>query len=213
VSYRARFALLAVGAVFLLFVLDTAYEGFRTLQRLDVVEAERDQWQRPSEILHALSLTPGNVVVDLGSGSGYFALKLSSTVGPTGRVLAVDIRKLSLTFLWFRTLMKHRRNVDLILGEPDDPHLPPSSANAGLILNTYHEIANPGPVLDQVFQSLVSGGRLVVVDPMQSEHKELPPAVVEDELRRRGFDIVSREDGFIDQPAGRPWWLIIARKP
>jgi len=67
--------------------------------------------------------------------------------------------------------------------------------------------------LDQVFQSLVSGGRLVVVDPVHTEHGEVSPSSVETELRSRGFEIVRREDRFLTQPARGPWWLIIARKP
>jgi ubiquinone/menaquinone biosynthesis C-methylase UbiE len=212
-SYRIKLAVFALGAVIFLFVLDTAYEGIKTLRRLDVVEAERDHWQRPSDILGALNVRPGDTVVDFGSGSGYFALKLSSAVGPSGKVVAVDIRRLSLTFLWVRTLVKHQRNIDVTLVEPDNSNLPSHTANAVLLLNTYHELEKPTPVLDQIFQCLVSGGRLVVVDPLHTEHGELPPTPVEEELRRRGFAIVSRDDQFIDQPAGKPWWLIVARRP
>jgi hypothetical protein len=63
------------------------FQGIRTLQRLRIVEAERDQWQRPADIVRALNLKPGDVVVDFGSGAGYFALKLSDTVGSSGRYL------------------------------------------------------------------------------------------------------------------------------
>jgi ubiquinone/menaquinone biosynthesis C-methylase UbiE len=213
VSYRARFVLLAVGAVFLLFVLDTAYEGSKTLKNLDVIEAERDQWQRPSDILRALNLSHGNVVVDLGCGSGYFALKLASAVAPTGRVLAVDIRRLSLTFLWVRTLIKHQRNIETTLVKPYDPRLPPGAANAVLILNTYHELTDRPHILAQVFQSLVPNGRLVVVDPLQTEHGELASGTVEDELRRAGFNVASRDDQFINQPPHGTWWVIVAQRP
>src|SRR5439155_20372085 len=52
----------------------------------------RDRWQRPSEVTAALNLRDGNVVADVGSGSGYFSLKLSHAVGPAGQVLAIDTR-------------------------------------------------------------------------------------------------------------------------
>jgi predicted methyltransferase len=190
-----------------------AYQGVRTLQQLTAVEAERDQWQRPSDIIRALNLKQGNTVVDLGCGSGYFALKLSSVVGPGGTVYAVDIRQLPLRFLWVRTLIRRQHNVRTVLGEPDNPHLPYSTTNAVLIANTYHELDNPGAILDQVFQSLVSGGRLVIIDPIQTEHGELSHSSVETELRNRGFEVVSREDRFLTQPGRGTWLLIIARKP
>ena len=138
---------------------------------------------------------------------------MATAVGPTGRVLAVDIRRLSLTFLWVRTLIKHQRNVDTMLVKPDDPRLPAGTANAVVILNTYHELTDRPQILEQIFRSLVPGGRLVVVDPLQTEHGELLTAVVEDELRRGGFDVVSRDDRFIDQPPHGTWWVIVARRP
>src|SRR5579884_3667071 len=128
----ARFLrpVLVLLAMFLVFGFAiVAYQGVRTLQQLTSVEAERDQWQHPAEILNALELRPGNTVADLGSGSGYFALKLSPAVGPEGTVLAIDIRRLSLSFLWVRTLLKGRHNVRTILGEPENPHLPAGAVN------------------------------------------------------------------------------------
>ena len=212
-SYRLKLAAFALSAVLLLLVLGTALEGLNTLRRLEIVEAERDRWQRPGDVIRALNLGPGSIVVDLGCGSGYFALKLSSAVDSGGTVYAVDIRRLPLLFLWVRTLMRHQRNVRTVLGQPDNSRLTTGAANAVLMANTYHELTNPGAILNQIFQSLVSGGRLVIVDPMHTDHGELSPALVERELRRRGFDIVSRDDQFTDQPVGGPWWLIIALRP
>jgi len=57
-------------------------QGVRALIQLNVVERERDQWQRSSDILQSLNVGLGNVVADLGCGSGYFTLKLSSIVDP-----------------------------------------------------------------------------------------------------------------------------------
>jgi ubiquinone/menaquinone biosynthesis C-methylase UbiE len=213
VSYRVKLALFVLSAVLVVFVLDTAYEGLKTLRRLDVVESQRDQWQRPSDIIQALNLKQGSTAVDLGCGSGYFALKLSSVVGSGGTVYAVDVRRLPLIFLWFRALIRHQCNLRTMLGGSDNSHLPSGAADAVLIANTYHELANPVAMLYQVFQSLVSGGRLVIVDPRQTEHGELSPILVEHDLRHSGFEVVSRVDQFIHQPAKGPWWLIIARRP
>lgn len=90
-SLRPALVLLAVFLVLGFAMI--AYQGVRTLQQLTAVEAERDQWQRPSDIIYALDPRTGNTVVDLGCGSGYFALKLSSVVGPEGTVLAEEIRR------------------------------------------------------------------------------------------------------------------------
>ena len=68
VTCRVKLALFLLCAIAVLFLVDTAYQGLNTLSRLNIVEAERDQWQRPSDVIQALGLTPGDVVVDLGCG-------------------------------------------------------------------------------------------------------------------------------------------------
>src|SRR6202030_473989 len=160
-SSRVKLVFFLVSGIIILFIFDTAYQGLNTLSRLNVVEAERDQWQRPTDVIHALNLSPGNVVVDLGCGSGYFTLKLSAPVGKNGSVLAEDIRRLPLVFLWPRTFHRSLHNVAIVHGEPDNPHLPVRGVNAVLIANTYHEFANSQAILGHVVRSLVSGGRLV----------------------------------------------------
>ena len=213
-----RLALFLVCAILILLGLNTLYAFANTLNRLDTVESERDQWQRPLDVLRALDLRPGNTVVDLGSGAGYFALKLSSVVGKQGQVLAVDLRRLSLFFLWTRALLRGQHNVQVIVGEEDAPRLPTGTVDAVLICNTYHEFSNPGQILNRVFQSLRPGGRLVVVDrasrTAESPHThEVPLPVVAGQLRSEGFEIVSQDDSFIDRPGDDLWWLVTARKP
>ena len=70
-TYRVRIVLICI--VLVTGLLSTVHQGIQTLDRLNVVERERDQWQRPSEVIQALNLTEGSAVVDLGSGAGYFA--------------------------------------------------------------------------------------------------------------------------------------------
>jgi ubiquinone/menaquinone biosynthesis C-methylase UbiE len=204
-------------------LLNTGYSALNTLSRLDQVEAVRDQWQRPAEVVQALEIKPADVVADVGCGSGYFALKLSPAAGKDGRVLAEDIRRLPLSFLWFRAILKHDANISVIHGEPTDPHLPSQQVNEILIANTYHELADSQAILRDVRQALVSGGRLVVLDrsprashdgaPALAEH-EIPAEQVENDLRRAQFQILGVENEFIQRdPDDESWWLIVARKP
>lgn len=213
-----RVALFLGCAVLILLGLGTLYSFTNTLRRLDLIESERDQWQRPSDVLRALDLREGNTVADLGSGSGYFTLKLAPAVGKRGQVLAVDLRKLSLFFLWSRALLRGQRGVYVILGDEDDPRLPAGSVDAVLICNTYHEFSQPEVILKRVNQALRTGGRLVVVDraPQPSETHEVALSVVESALRQTGFEIVSHDDRFIGRQVNPQvddlWWLVIARK-
>jgi predicted methyltransferase len=221
-NYRFKLLAFLLCALTLLLVLNTAYSALNTISRLDAVEAERDQWQHPAEVLQALEIKAGDVVVDLGCGSGYFALKLSAPAGKTGRVLAEDIRRLPLAFLWFRAILKNKRNIAVVHGAAADPHLP-QRVNEVLIANTYHELNDSQPILAQVRQSLVPGGRLVVVDRAPNPADtgtnrlaghEISAEQVERELRQAAFQIETRQNDFIGKdPGNESWWLIVARKP
>jgi predicted methyltransferase len=224
-TYRVRVALFLIGSVLLLLLLSYLYQGVQTLSALDQIERDRDQWQRPSDVIQALNLHKGSVVVDFGSGVGYFTLKLCSVVGKKGGVVAEDIRGQSLAFLRIKALLRGQHNLKTMRGETDDPRLPSAFADAVLIANTFHELAAPKPILGHLADSLKPGGHLVIVDrgprsaavesrETQAEHHELRPDLVETEVRSAGFEIISREDRFIDRPAdGQVWWLIVSRKP
>ena len=201
---------------------NVGYSALATFSRLNVVEAERDQWQRPSDVIQALNAKPGETIADIGCGSGYFSLRLAPVVGDTGRIIAGDIRKLPLAFLWFRAKSRHDWNISLVRGGLTDPHLP-RRVNSVLISNTYHEFIDPHAILAHVYESLIHNGRVVVLDraprptsngASQSTEHEISSDQVERELRDAHFEIVSRQDRFIDSdPGHESWWLIVARKP
>lgn len=203
-SYRFKLVVFLLSAAALLALLYVSFSALNTLSQLDAIEADRDGWQRPLDVLKALDPTPGNTIVDLGCGSGYFTLKLSAPVDKSGHVIAEDIRLLSLAFLWARTILRQEHNITIIHGEPDDPHLPVNRVNALLISNTYHELRDPQAILVHVSRALVSHGRLVVIDrepkvtsvgsTANTEH-EISAERVEMDLRQAGFEILRRRGG------------------
>jgi ubiquinone/menaquinone biosynthesis C-methylase UbiE len=215
-GHRGKLVLFLVSAIVIFTTMYVLYSAIATLQQLEVVESERDQWQRPADVLQALNLRPGNVVVDLGSGAGYFALKLSPIVGPEGQVLAVDIRRVSLSFLWIRTLLSRKRNIRVAVSEEDNPGLPAGAVDAVLIANTFHELRVPKVMLDHVVRALRTGGRLVIVDRSPHDNvshaHEVDRLLVDAELQEAGLEILNSQDRFIDRTGDR-WWLTVARKP
>ncbi len=222
-SYRIKLLVFFLSALAVLFLMDTGYSALNTLSRLDVVEAQRDQWQRPAAIIDALALKPGEEAVDLGCGAGYFTLKLSPRLDSGGRVIAEDIRRLALAFLWVRTLVKGEQNVQIIHGLVSDPRLPVARVNAVLIVNAYHEFADAELILAHVNSALIPGGRLVIVDREPNKANigvtkpgghEIAATQVANDLRRVNFEILAVEDPFIENDPNREtWWMIVARKP
>jgi SAM-dependent methyltransferase len=214
VNRGLKITLWLVAGLLILILLNVVGQGMNTLDRLTFVEKERDSWQRAPAIIAQLDLRAGSRVVDLGCGAGYFALKLSAAVGITGTVQAVDILRLPLAFLWIRAARQGAPNLHVVLGDSDDPHVS-GPVDAVLVANTYHELVRPAIVLEHLHRALVPGGRLVIADrgPQSANTRHaIDPAFVEAELRRNGFEILSRDDHFLDQPDEGPWWLIVAAK-
>ena len=86
-------------------------------------DPKRDAWQKPHEVIHALALKPDAVIADIGSGTGYFAMRFANMV-PKGRVYGVDIEPDMVKYLAERAKREKRENVVAVAGAPDDPCLP-----------------------------------------------------------------------------------------
>jgi ubiquinone/menaquinone biosynthesis C-methylase UbiE len=193
------------------------YSAINTIAELDVIERDRDRWQRPEEILSALDVRPGSTVVDLGSGAGYFSLKLARIVGDNGRVQAIDLRKLSLFFLKARALPRGYRNIQVIKGSAKTLPVESNDADAVLICNTYHELVDRNAILKDVYRTLRQGGRLVIVDrdltPRSADGHGIAFAQASMDLEEAGFRIMSTNSSLLTSPDGDIWWLIAATKP
>ena len=59
----------------------------------------RDKWQKADELIRNLNIKPGSKVADVGCHEGYITIKLSGTVGKTGKVFAVDVEQTKLNKL------------------------------------------------------------------------------------------------------------------
>ena len=124
----------------------------------------RDEWQQPERVIAALGIRSGDRVADLGSGSGYFTLRLASAVGPDGRVYAVDVDEDMNEYLRQRVAQAGLANVDMILGRFDDPLLPDGGIDLVLIVDTYHHLEDRPAYFRNLRRDLEPGGRVAVID-------------------------------------------------
>src|SRR5574341_916909 len=90
-------------------------------------DPKRDTYQKPHEVLTALNLKPGEIIADIGAGSGYFTFRLAHFVGDQGRVYAVDISPDMIRHINRRIREARSTNIVSILADPDDPLLPDQS--------------------------------------------------------------------------------------
>jgi SAM-dependent methyltransferase len=145
----------------------------------------RARWQRPTRLIRALSLRPGQTVAEIGAGSGYLARRLARAVGPRGRVYAVDAEPRMLPVLIERLRRARIGNVTPVLGRDADPLLPSRSCDLVLVVNTYHHFPGGPRYLRRLRRLLRPGGRLVNVDFHRRETPVGPP--LERRVAREAF--------------------------
>jgi len=124
----------------------------------------RDEEQRPDEIIRTMGLRNGDVVADLGAGTGYFTRRLAKAVSPSGRVYAVDIQPEMLSLLKNNVEKAGIRNVVTVLGETDDPKLPKKSLDWVLLVDVYHELQQPKATLAKIREALKPTGKVALVE-------------------------------------------------
>src|SRR5438132_10730719 len=125
---------------------------------------EREQEEEPTKLLDALKLKPGDVVGDVGAGSGYLSFPLAKRVGPKGKVLAVDIQPQMLRLIRKRMEADKVTNVEPVESTITDPKLPENTVDLILMVDVYHEFSHPWEMTQALVRSLKPGGRLVFVE-------------------------------------------------
>ena len=150
-------------------------------------EPQRDEWQRPEEVIELLECRLGMAAVDLGAGTGYFLRYLSEAVGREGRVLALDISPSSIEWMSSRIEREGLQNVRPVLVAPDDPALSPGSVDRILVANTWHHISERVDYAQRLLAALRPGGLLLIVD-FTTDSPEGPPPNM-----RLTYDTVTRE--------------------
>lgn len=125
---------------------------------------EREVEEQPTKLMEALKLKPGDVVADIGAGSGFFTFRIAERVGARGKVLAVDIQPEMLDLIRERMKQRGLKNVEPVLGTITDPKLPPDSVDLILLVDVYHEFSHPWEMTRAMVRGLKKGGRLVFVE-------------------------------------------------
>jgi precorrin-6B methylase 2 len=125
---------------------------------------EREKEEEPAKLMEALKLKPGDVVADVGAGSGYFTFRIAEQVGDKGKVLAVDIQEEMLDLIRQRMKAKKVTNVEPVMGTVTDPKLPEGAVDLILMVDVYHEFSHPYEMTAAMVKALKPGGRLVFVE-------------------------------------------------
>jgi SAM-dependent methyltransferase len=185
------------------------HEGANWLER-----PERATEENSEKLVEELNLKPGEVVADIGAGSGYYSRRLARKVAPGGRILAVDIQPEMLVLLTNRAVAEGLTNIVPVLGTVTDPKLPAGSVDLALLVDVYHEFDFPYEMIQALCRSLKPGGRVVFVEfraedpkvPIKPVHK-MSEAQVKKEMAVQPLEWVETNEVL-------PWQhIIVFRKP
>lgn len=170
-----------------------SYAGAPWLERDD-----REQEEAPTKLIAKLQLHPGQNVADIGCGSGYYSRRLAPLVAPTGKVYGVDIQPEMLRMLEEAARKDNVANIVPVQSTPDDPKLAPGSIDWILLVDVYHELQNPEPMLRKMRDALSPEGRVALVEfrlegstaaHIRSEHRMSVEQVLK-EWEPAGFELV-----------------------
>ena len=168
---------------------------------------DRNKKLQIDRVMDLLGIVPGKNVADIGAGSGWFTVRASRRVGPTGAVIAEDINPLAIEYIGKRALKENLTNVRTVLGSPDDPRLPSGSVDAVLMLKVYHEIAHPVPTMKVLQRALRPGAKVGIIDRNgNGADHGLNHDVVVKEMGEAGYKLVGTYD--FTKADGQDYFLI-----
>jgi ubiquinone/menaquinone biosynthesis C-methylase UbiE len=163
-------------------------------------DPERDIWQKPAEVVRAMKLRPGDIVADLGAGTGYFTRRFALAVAPSGKALGLDIEPNMVNYMNDDAKKLKLSNYEARIIKTDNPELPPQSVDVIFLCNTYHHIENRVEYFRNISKSLKPGGRVINVDFYKNtdfgpprKHK-IAREVVLKEMKTAGYHLIKSHD-------------------
>lgn len=124
----------------------------------------REEEERPEIVIRTMKLKDGDMVADLGAGTGFYSRRLARAVAPRGLVYATDIQPEMLEILKRKAAEEMISNIVPVAGTETDPKLPERALDWILLVDVYHEFQQPEPMLQAIRRALKPGGRIALVE-------------------------------------------------
>ena len=149
---------------------------------------QREDEERSDLLIEALKFHEGEVVADIGCGSGFISRKIARNIGATGVIYGVEIQQEMLDLLAKRMEQFKIHTVKPVLGTITDPKLPANSCDTMIMVDVYHEFDFPYEMIHHMIAGLKPGGRIVLV-----EYRKEDPAVPIKEVHKMSEAQVKKE--------------------
>lgn len=187
---------------------------------------ERIPGLKTSEVIKCLQLKSGDVIADIGAGTGAYTIPFAKAVAPNGKALGVDIHQELLDYINAKAKRESIGNLQTILAKLDDPNLPVNQVDIAFFNDVFHNMNDRAAYLGKLASYLKPSGRIVIIeqefnDPI-AQKWDLP----EDRITREqvqtwmataGFHIQAEYNIFqgVNNPKGtgmpERWFVIYSR--
>ncbi len=161
--------------------------------------ADRDEWQKPGKVIESFNLSDDSVVVEVGSGTGYFAVRLAPLL-KNGKVICFDQSSRMTSYLENRAKELGLINVDARSTEPDGSFTLEEKANLIFSVDVYHHMKDRVAYFSKIAEYLKPDGIIVVIDRTdekvegQPTGHRVPKEEIKKEMKEAGFELVNDFD-------------------
>lgn len=160
-------------------------------------QPNREKWQPPEVIMDSIGVKPGMIIGEPGAGRGFFTIPLAKRVGENGRVYANDISKRSLNKLEEKAKTEGLNNIEIVIGELEDPVFPVKNLDMMIMVYVLHDIEKPAKFMKNAQKYIQPGKPLVIIERAR-EHDDSPPHFFNQEqilkaLKQTNFKFVEKK--------------------
>ncbi len=164
-------------------------------------DPKRLEYLNPEVIWKTLALSDPHVLVDIGAGTGVFAVRFAGKMNE-GRVYACDISDVMISWMEEHLPAGLRERISPLKMEESSVPVPDGVADLVYMINLHHELEEPRKVISEARRMLKKGGVLAIIDWKKEETPEGPPLsirVPEGDIRAQmadgGFSNVAAHAG------------------
>jgi len=163
---------------------------------------------KADQIMETLSLKPGQIIADIGSGGGYFTYRFAKAVGDKGKVYAVDTNQEFLAFIKKQATEQGLTNIITRFTASEHPDLPKHTFDCVFLRNVSHHLPNRVEYFQRLKETLKPDGKIVIIEYdgrggffsfQRLHHHYIPQNILHEEMKQAGYSIQKSYDFLSEQ--------------